>query len=47
MQHLLDPLAVALPAAVDRVADAVLGMLSPNHIPGDDSAGAKLGDALS
>jgi AcrR family transcriptional regulator len=31
MQQLLDPAAVSLPAAINRVADAVRGMLSPSR----------------
>jgi AcrR family transcriptional regulator len=47
MQHLLDPSAVALPAAVDRVADAVRGLLSPGHVPADDATGSQLQETLS
>ena len=46
MQQLLDPSAVALPAAVNRVADAVRGLLSLGRVPGDDSAGSQPRDAL-
>jgi AcrR family transcriptional regulator len=46
MQHLLDPAAVPLPAAIDRGADAVRGLLSSANVSADDFTGAQLRDTL-
>jgi hypothetical protein len=46
MQHLLDPAAVPFPAAIDRAADTVRGLLSSVNVSRDVFTDAQLRDTL-